>query len=329
MRNIAKHIMNFLGFVFVRGIIYPLLRNRSIEFRYAVAKFIAEIIYKVHRKGRERIKTNISLIRPDWFVFQIEIASKRLVETFARSWAALLGNESTSLAEIEEKLKLKGMEPLLECYRANRQIIVTAVHVGPIDEMVGVIALYNLQVYIPIEAMKPDWLYRLILRLRLRFPGILFEPVQKGLTLDRARIHLRDEKNRRIVVLVVDALRDDKSGVLCRIGNAKAYFPVGAVKLALEEEDAVLFPVFTSWDEEAGWGVQLVVGEPFDLIRTGNLAHDIETNMKRLIENVFWPHIKENCYAWLRMLHTDLISVGPDEDPLPSKQAMVDKDTER
>lgn len=284
-------------------ILYRSLRKRPIEFRFKVVKFIAITYYKFRKSVKKRIMQNIALICPYLYDYEIEDASLLVVKTIARSWAAMLGNEYTAQEEIMAKLRVEDIKPLLDCYRENRKIIAAVVHTGPVDEMGGVVPLFRLKVYAPAEAIKPEWLFNLMFRLRLEFQGFTFDKVEKGMTLNRARHNLRSGK---IVLLLVDALSEDKSGVDCQVGNARFRVKVGAIKLALEE-DAVLFPIFPSWDEESdGFGVKIVVGAPFDLIRTGDARRDIELNTQRLIEEVFAPHIQRNFASWQRLLWSRL-----------------------
>lgn len=299
---LGKKIAGFLFFLFVR-IMYLALRGRPIKTRFRACKIVARIIYWLYKPGRERIKRNISLIRPDLYSFQVAEDSLQVAETLAHSWAAMLGNERTSLAEVAAKLDVTGIDPLLDCYHRGEKIITTAVHNGPVDEMIGIVPIFDLQVYIPAELGEPKWFFELMKRLRLHFKGIIFDPVEKGKILDRAAHYLSDGV---IVVLMIDVPRKDESGVVCRIGNAKARFSVGAVKLALEQK-ATIFPVFPSWGED--WRVKVAIGSPFELIRTGDHKYDIEINTRRLIEEVYAPHIQKNYYSWLRALWSDLEEV--------------------
>jgi len=218
----------------------------------------------------------------------------------------MLGNEFTGLGEIKKRVKTEGLEQLVDYYLARKKVIATAVHIGPIDEMLGIIPFFGLRVYVPAEPVKPKWFFNLMMRLRLRFEGIILEPVKKGETLIQAAHHLSEG---RIVLFVLDLPREGGSGVICRIGNAKARFPVGAIKLALEQ-DATIFPVFPSL--EKGEKAKIVIGPPFEIVRTGDKSYDIEMNTRRLIEGVYAPHIRENYHSWLRLLWENLEPVSFD-----------------
>jgi len=177
--------------------------------------------------------------------------------------------------------------------------------------MIGIALLYRLKVYIVVEAMKPKWLLRLILKLRQNFPGVIFVPVEKGVTLARASSNLKDGK---IVLILVDVFRDDRNGIECRIGNARVRFPTEPITLALKNPDAIFVPVFPSWDEKRGeFKTKVVIGEPFELIRTGNMQYDIESNTRRLIEEVLAPHIQRHYSSWMRLLQAKLEPVEPDQ----------------
>ena len=295
-----KLFAGWFFFLFVRAI-YLTLRKRSFNTRLRFVILIAFLFYYLlYRKGAARIKKYIALIRPDLSKEEINRGAWRLAKTLARSWAAMLGNEFISLEEVAKKIEVKNAEILLNSYRGKEKIIATAVHVGPVDEMIVVIPLFGIRVYVPAEAVKPEWLFKLMMRLRLRFGDIVFEPVEKGKILLNAPRHLSDG---RVVVLVVDMTRKDDSGVVCRIGNAKARFSVGAVKLALEQ-DAIIIPALPSLTKDNK--AQVVIGQPFKLIKTGDMRKDIENNARRLIEEVYASHIQENWDSWLRLLWSDL-----------------------
>jgi len=295
-----KLFAGWLFFLFVWGT-YRILRRRSLNIRFKATLILAFLIYCLFKGKRERIKRNVALIRPDLTEQQISQYAWRIVRTIARSWAAMLGNEFAALEEISRKLKAEGeIEQILSYHQTGKKTVATMVHVGPVDEMAGIIPLFGLNVYVPAEAMKPKWFFNLMMRLRLRFEGIIYDSVEKGQTLLRAAQHLSDG---HIVLLAVDLPRKSGNGVSCQIGKARAIFPVGAVKLALEQ-NATIFPVFPSWEED--WTVKVRIGEPFVLIRTGDMAQDIEINTRRLIEEIYAPHILENLDSWLRLPWNDL-----------------------
>jgi len=102
---------------------------------------------------------------------------------------------------------------------------------------------------------------------------------------------------------MVDVAGHDSTGVRCRIGGAQARFPVGAVKLALEQ-GATIFPIFPSWGQKRK--LRVIVGPPFELIKTGDSKRDIETDTRRLIEELYAPHIQENWDSWIRALWSKL-----------------------
>lgn len=287
-------LVDWLFFLFV-WTTYLVLRRLPFNGRSKITCVIAFVVYWLWKDGRIRIKRNISLLRPDLNNREINRASWWAVKTIARSWAAMLGNEFTSLKEINKRVEVQGIEPVLNRYHRGEKIIATAVHTGPIDEMIGAISRFKLRVYVPAEPVKPKWFFNLMMRLRLK-GDIIYEPVERGETLARAAHHLSDG---RIVLLVVDATSRDSSGVLCRIGGAETRFPVGAVKLAFQE-DAAIFPVFPSRRQDGR--AQIVVGPRFRLIKTGDRKRDIELNTRRLIEGVYAPHILKNLDNWLRLL---------------------------
>jgi len=286
-----KILKDKLSFLFVWGI-YLILRRRSLNTRIRVTLIIAFFIYLLSKKIRERIKRNILLIRPDLTNRQVSQYAWQVVKTIAHSWAAMLGNKFLRKEEIPRIVEVQGAEPVLRCYGEGKKVIITGVHIGPVDRTFAGIALYRLPFYIPVEAIKPKWLLDFMMRLRLQFGDIIFEEVERGETIPRAARYLSEG---RVVILVVDTTVRGNTGVLCRIGKAQIRFPVGPVKLALEE-DATIFPIIPSWRED-GKAIA-AIGPPFELIRTGDEKKDIETNTRRLIEEIYGPHIIANLSSW-------------------------------
>lgn len=293
-------------------VLYYSLRKRPIESRFNVTRKIGKVIYYLFKSRREKIQRNIALIRPDLSPDEIRKGSLRAVEAIAYSWAAMLGNEFTTLEEVAAKLEVEGIEPFLDYYERGEKIIAVPVHGGPIDAMAGIIPIYGLRVYFPSELVRPRWLFKLMERLRLHFGGIIFEPVVKGETIPKAVSQLEAG---RIVVLFIDIPKEAGSGVLCRIGDGEVWLPVGPVKLALEK-GATIFPVLPSWTTD--WKFRIVIGQPFELTRTGNLAQDIKNNTRRLVEDVFAPHIIKHCDQWLRL---PFITLEPVEKSPISQQS--------
>ena len=286
-------------------VMYWALRKRSLETRFKVSLAIFSLVYRLWGGGRGRLERNLSLIRPDLEASEIARGARRIVGTLAWSWAAMIGNEYTSLDEVAQRSEVSGIEPLLEHHRAGNKVIIAIDHVGPFDELFGLVSVLGLRVYLPVEAMRLGWLMRSMMRLRSSFGNVLMEPVEKGETLSRSARHLAEGRQ---VVLLIDITRRGGSGVLCQIGAAQARFPVGAIKLALEE-DATIFPAFPCWMHDGK--IRLVIGVPFELVSTADLNRDIEINTRRLIEGLYAPHIQENWDSWLRSLWSNLEPAQP------------------
>jgi lauroyl/myristoyl acyltransferase len=104
--------MNGLAWLIVHGL-YIFWRKRSIESRFNATKKIGKAIYYLFKFYRKRIQRNIALIRPDLRPDEIREGSLNAVETIAYSWAAMLGNEFTTLGEVAAKLEVEGIELLL------------------------------------------------------------------------------------------------------------------------------------------------------------------------------------------------------------------------
>ncbi len=300
---VAKQPIMWLAFLFLWTLV-RLIRNRSLETRLRVIRMMVRVVYVLAKGPRRRIKRNLSLIRPDLDSKTIDRGAWQVAETIARSWAAMLGDNGRTPEQLKERLEVEGMETLLAYQRGGERVIVAVGHVGPVDDMFGVFSLYDLRVYIPVEPVKPKWLFNMMTKYRKDFGDVVLEPVERGRTLERARVMLQKG---RIVVLTIDVTQNDPTrGVKCQIGKGEARFPVGAAKLGLAEH-ATIVPVFLSLSENGK--SKIVVGEPIALERTGNPNLDIEINTRRLIKD-YAPHIQKHWDSWLRALWANLEPVS-------------------
>src|SRR3989338_1848834 len=244
--GILKQPMVWMLFFFLWTLVYT-LRHRSLKTRFRILCVLAWIIHGVAFGPRARIRKNLSLIRPDLAKQEIDRGSWRVTKAIAWSWAAMIGNGRSSPPSIsDDTFTVTGIEQLVAYHKAGKKIIAVVGHVGPVDDMFRIFPLHDLRAYIPVEPVRPAWLLDIMTRSRKVFGDIVLEPVERKHTLERARSHL---SSGRIVVLAIDVTKKDKRGVRCRIGDGEAWFPVGAVKLGLEE-DAMIFPVFPSLDSQ-------------------------------------------------------------------------------
>jgi lauroyl/myristoyl acyltransferase len=239
------------------------------------------------------------LIRPNLTKKQIDQGTQINIRTLVLNWAELLGDKRSDPKEVRKKVS--GIEELLAQYRAGGQIIVAFPHIGPIHGLMSAIAAFELKVFVPVEAI-PLPLYKLMARQRSKYADIQFAPVRKGQVLEGCLEKLAEG---RIVILAMDILTE--SGVPCRIGDkAVGCFPVGAVRLALKS-GATLFPVFPSWGRDGK--ARLLVGSPFELVRSGDLERDTVSNVRGLVR-LYEPFLVENCFDWWRLPWSKLEPVG-------------------
>ncbi len=214
------------------------------KLRYWALLPLAWIIFQFLPGKKKQIKTNLALIRPEWTKEQIDFGAWENVKTLVRSWSAILSVEKESLEEARKKVI--GEEVLLDSYRRARKIVVVFPHVGPINELVALVAALGIHAYVPAEAIPP-LLFRLMAGSRNRHGNIEFEPIRKGKMMERCRAELEAG---RVVVLAMDMPPGKKSlGNVLHVGQAETDVRVGAVKLAIEEE-ADLFMAFPYWNRE-------------------------------------------------------------------------------
>lgn len=284
---------------------YQILRRLPYSVRKKIIFLVVSLYFWFYQKPK--IQKNIRLIRSDLDSDQIGREIERLKKTITENFATVLGNGSINIEKEMERLEVTGeLDRVLDLYRKGTKIIITVTHTATYDKAFCFVPFVNrklapleLRVYVPAERIL--LVDNIMAAWRKNFGDIIFEPVKKGgETLAKSKKNLNEG---RVVLLPIDILRKDNSGVLCRIGNGEARFPVGAVKLALEE-DAILIPLFPSSGQDGK--VQIRVGFPFNLAKTGDIKKDIENNVRRLIEEVYAPFIQQHYYEWLQLPWSDL-----------------------
>lgn len=293
---------------FIRVLIFTVLLPFAVIFFLVVRKLSFKTRVKIltvlshfllMRTGRlDRLKRNVVFLRPDISDFELQQGIRHLVRTVARSWAALIGNEHVTPDDFKSRVEVENIDFLLR-NAGFRKIVIAAAHVGSVDELLGVFPAYHLKVYVPTEAICPKWLLRFTIRMRSKFEGVTIEPVERGKTLQTCARHLAKGG---LVALAIDIVRKGQRGVKCRIGRTSAVFPVGAVKLAIEEQ-ALLIPALP-YGSDSG-KQKIVFLPPFELSHTGDAVHDVEENTRRFIEQIYVPHLIENWQYWTQILWSD------------------------
>lgn len=305
---VSKHFKSLTAWLIssLTWIIYQILKRCSPKIRAKLIFFTLSFYWPYQKP---KIKKNIRLILPDLDDAQIDWGSERLKKTTAQNIVAVLDKGFLNTEEEIEKLEVTGdLDSVLDLYCKGKKIIITVSHTGPYDKTFCFVPFVNrklapfkleLRVYVPAEEIK--LIDTIMADRRKSFGDIIFEPVKKGKTLAKAKKYLNEG---RVVFLTIDMLRKGNSGgVVCQIGEAEARFPVGAVKLALEE-DAIIIPIFPSGGRKGK--VRVEVGCPFEIIKTGDKKRDIEDNVRRLVEDIYAPFIQRHYYEWLQLPWSDL-----------------------
>jgi lauroyl/myristoyl acyltransferase len=285
-----------LGIGLVAWVFYFGLGWLPNKVRYWVLLPLAWGVFQLLPGKKKQIKNNLRLIRPDWDQGQVSKGAWENVKTLLRSWSAILSVEKESLELVRKRVV--GEESLLESCEQGRKVVVVFPHVGPVNELVSLVAALGIEAYVPAEAIPP-MLFRLMAGSRARHGSIEFEPVRKGKTMERCQIKLEEGK---VVVLAVDMPPSRKQqGYSLHVGCAETSVQVGGVKLAFEE-GADLFLAFPYWREED----PEVLIEKFEFSST-----DVSLETHRLLENYeefLLPYVTN----WWRL---SLIEMKPSSNP--------------
>jgi|GEM_PF-1515486 len=284
---------------------YRLLSRRSFKTRYNILMLAANIIYRLWRSGRHKLKCNLALIVPSLNKIELEAAAREVVRTIVRDWAALLGANQTEPSDSAQLMDIQGVEKILAHVHVSDgrvvadKVVIAPIHMGSFGAAMDAVSLFQVPAYGPAERITPGYLLNLMMRLRSnRF--LKMEPLERGKTY--AKMVRRMSCGWAIAVMVDMLSRRMDRGVVCRVGGARGRFETGAVRLAVEH-GAKIFPAFVLWTGEK---YRIVVEDQFEPVLTGDTARDIEVNTRRLIEERVAPWIEKYPGQWMQALWANL-----------------------
>ena len=226
-------------------IIYSLYRLAGILARllpprlaYWSAGWGGGLAYRLSPGLRRTVGDNMRhVLGPDATEAQVQAHVRGICTNMLKNYYDLFRADRLAPDKIKRQVLLEGEKPLLDALARGRGVILTTAHLGNLDLVMHIPAVYGYPVTGVVEHMKPERVYRYFLEQRTSH-GINLIP-SDGPMIGLIRALKRGE----IIGLALDrALADNGYRVL--FFGSPALLPDGAVRLALRTGTS-LFAAFT------------------------------------------------------------------------------------
>jgi KDO2-lipid IV(A) lauroyltransferase len=272
IRKVRKSVKYSLIVVFI-NIFLALLRVIPWSWSRALFARLGSIAY--HVMGHERKKT----LKHLHIAFGHE-KSEEEIKTMARQVFINLGR---SLAELAVKLRvhdrdrffsnvtITGKQHLDDALKRGKGIINIVPHIGCWEALAKAFTVLGIPAGAVGKPLSNDKLNDLVMRERQHLDFVLLPRGSKYSTI------LKFVKDNHSLGMLIDQDTSVK-GVFVDFFGKPAYTPIGAAMLALDADPVV---VTVSYVYEGKGRYHLIIGEPIEIIRTGNREEELQLNTER------------------------------------------------
>jgi lauroyl/myristoyl acyltransferase len=261
-----------------------------LSWRYGIARFGSDRIYNWGPNIGRNVRDNVRhVLGPDASADEVDRVARQCARNTGRYYADVVGMHRIDIDKLwNEEMNVTGIEYILDAQAAGRGVIIASGHYANPEFAVQGLASIGIRVFALVEPLEPPELGRLMRGLRTRH-GHIYEPVSFGAIKD-ALTWLR---NGGVAAILID--RDiQKHGIVLDFCGAPARFPTGPADLALRT-NAMLLP---GWCRRTGgFKMDVKLGPPLEMIRTGNRDEDVRVNTAALLA-LFERHLKQDPGQW-------------------------------
>jgi KDO2-lipid IV(A) lauroyltransferase len=198
-----------------------------------------------------------------------------------------------SIADYQSRVEVQGLDRALDLLKMKKGVLLLASHFGNWEMMGFMSKVIGHPITVIAKPVKKNrWVDHWITGLRERAGLVVIAPQQA------ARKAIRALSENRAVGVLIDQRAKRTEGVWADFFGKKAPTTPGLAVMALRSGAPVL-PVFMVRDGDRGH--RLLIQEPLELIRTGDLKKDVEANtvlfnqvlesmIRRYPDQWFWVH---------------------------------------
>jgi lauroyl/myristoyl acyltransferase len=219
-----KDSFSYLAYLFGWKLI-GLLPERS---AYALFQRLAHRMYRGNGKSVRRLRTNLSIVRPDITFLDLELLVMQGLESYMRYWCDTFRIHKWSPQKIEATVTTTNDHLLRNPMKQGDGVVIALPHSGNWDHAGAYFCQQGIPLVTVAEVLKPEKLFQKFLKYRT---SMGFEV----LALDsRAFATLvRRAKEKRLIALVAD--RDlSESGIPVTFFNRSTRMPAGPAILAIK-----------------------------------------------------------------------------------------------
>jgi Kdo2-lipid IVA lauroyltransferase/acyltransferase len=260
---------------------YLLLKSLGLLPRKAaisVSKFIARIIYKVHKRLRQTGFRNLEMAMPELTQHQ----RANILEGVFDNLGRLLGEFSQFLkitrASISEVVVYEGFENYAQAAAKGRGVLMLTGHLGAWELCAFSQGVYGYPLSFLARPLDNPLLEKMIARYRALSQNL---PIDKN---NSVREVLKTLKRGKDIGLLIDANTLESEGVFCDFFGIPACSTTGLAVFALRS-DAPVVPGFLIWDEKLKKHVLRFEPE-IPLLRTGEFKEEVAINTARFTKAI-------------------------------------------
>lgn len=254
----------------VASVLVPLL---PASIGYRLASVGGELFYFLRPRLRRNVEDNLRrVLRDAADDGQWRAAVHEVFRTQAKNLYDLFRLPKLQVAALEELVEVQGWEHVEAALEAGRGMVAAVPHLGNLEVVSHVAVARSKPLTVPVERLRPEALFRLMMRLRTRW-GLKLVPLDSGALRALHRALRRNE----IVGIAAD--RDiQKIGARVHLFGEETTIPDAPVVLALRT-GAKLVPVCMTRRKT---GFRLDIYPPLRLVETGDTRQDVQVNTQRL-----------------------------------------------
>jgi KDO2-lipid IV(A) lauroyltransferase len=257
-----------------------------------IGKFLGRLAYVLDVPHRRIVRRNLAFAYPDWSQTEIKRISGRIFQNLGITFVEILQLFVLSKADILARIEVVGLEHLQRAQQSRKGLIIISGHLGSWEMgLLYACCILDKPSLGVAKKFRFGPLNRRIHDLRTRF-GLKI--VYKKGAVPEMRKMLR---HGGIIGLLVDQSRRSEGVEVTFFGRKVTATPAAAF-LALRYKCPVL-PIFCV--RKANGQLIMEVKAPLDILQTGDLRSDLQTNTQRITDAVeeavrrypdqwFWIH---------------------------------------
>lgn len=196
---------------------------------YGLFKKLAEIMYSRNGKSVRRLRTNLSIVKPDLEPTDLEDLVIAGLESYLRYWCDTFRIHRWSSSRIAASVTLENDHLLREPMRLGKGVVIALPHSGNWDHAGAYFCQQGIPLVTVAEILKPEKLFKKFLKYREEMG---FEVL--GLDSRAFVTLIKRAREKRLIALVADRDLSD-SGIKVNFFGHIAKMPAGPSVLAIRE----------------------------------------------------------------------------------------------